>query len=341
MKNYLIALMLILYTLLSFPATASGATPTPTATFDAQGVDLTHLPLGDTLHSTDPEVGYIWPCHIDTNSNAGAGVDGPWIDKIDKTYDLTVKDEVHGSVEWPAHKVTITVVGDKRIISTNDLPDHPTGVFPIASTDSAFRYDRNPNKISQQQFQIELPANPTLAAQPSCAPGAVGILLSGVSLFNALDAPGRDAVAHELQDACQGHPEKTGTYHYHSLSNCVPDEVDSTGHSKLMGYALDGFGIYGRHGEDGKILTDADLDACHGHTHAIMWDGKMVVMYHYHATWDFPYTVGCMRGTYNMADVMTISGGPAQGGPGQGGQGGPGQNGQGQNGQGGPGQGGA
>ena len=33
-------------------------------------------------------------------------------------------------------------------------------------------------------------------------------------------------------------------------------------------------------------------------------------MYHYHATWDFPYTAGCMRGTYRMSDVMKIAGPP-------------------------------
>ena len=45
------------------------------------------------------------------------------------------------------------------------------------------------------------------------------------------------------------------------------------------------------------MLTDADLDKCHGHTHEIDWDGQKVVMYHYHATWEVPYTVGCYRGT--------------------------------------------
>ena len=45
-----------------------------------------------------------------------------------------------------------------------------------------------------------------------------------------------------------------------------------------------------------RVLTNADLDECHGHTHTITWDGKAVVMYHYHATREFPYTVGCFRG---------------------------------------------
>ncbi|MGL1604072.1 hypothetical protein ACSTI6_23330, partial [Vibrio parahaemolyticus] len=80
------------------------------------------------------------------------------------------------------------------------------------------------------------------------------------------------------------------------------------GHSALVGYAIDGFGIFGRYGPGGKLLTSADLDACHGHTHAIPWDGKMVVLYHYHATWDFPYTIGCLKGAWKPADMRRISG---------------------------------
>ncbi len=39
------------------------------------------------------------------------------------------------------------------------------------------------------------------------------MLLDGVRLFNADDGGNRDAVAWEVQDACQGHPERTGQYH--------------------------------------------------------------------------------------------------------------------------------
>jgi hypothetical protein len=138
----------------------------------------------------------------------------------------------------------------------------------------------------------------------------VGILLTGVVLFNALDAMGRDAVAHEIQDACQGHPQLTGTYHYHSVTTCLEDVRLEGGHSALVGYALDGFGIYGRYGEGGRPLASADLDDCHGHTHRIEWDGALAEMYHYHGTSDFPYTVGCLRGAYDIENVRAISGPP-------------------------------
>ncbi len=50
-------------------------------------------------------------------------------------------------------------------------------------------------------------------------------------------------------------------------------------------------------GEAGKTLTNADLDECHGHTHAVMWDGTMQTIYHYHFTAEFPYTVSCYKGS--------------------------------------------
>jgi YHYH protein len=155
-----------------------------------------------------------------------------------------------------------------------------------------------------------LPANPQQAEQPHCATGAVGILLNGIPLFSAIDAPGRDAVAHEVQDTCDGHPQVSGVYHYHNASGCVADIHDKHSHSALIGYAIDGFGIFGNDGDGGKPLTNADLDECHGHIGEVMWDGKVTKIYHYHATPQFPYTVGCLRGHFDRETVRTLSGPP-------------------------------
>ncbi|MDR7305509.1 YHYH protein [Rhodoferax saidenbachensis] len=268
--------------------------------------DLTALPLGDGKISQSPKVGWIWACHIDPQAG-GAQQVGPWINTAKGTYDLTAKAVVPGQVNWPS-QFKLSIQNEQRVFSGNDLPSHATGTYPVPSNSDAYRYDRNPNSIKAQTMQVALPLWPTLAAQATCVPGAIGFLLSGSVLFNALDAPGRDAVAHETQDACQGHPQESGVYHYHSLSNCVADKREPNGHSALVGYLLDGFGIYGSYGEKGQALASKDLDECHGHTHTIPWEGKQVAMYHYHATPDFPYTAGCLRGSYKQSDVTTISG---------------------------------
>lgn len=285
--------------------------------------DLTRLPLGDGKISTTAQVGYIYVCNTQTNGQGGAGTDGPWIHS-DGTFDLTAKAVVDGDVQWPEHAFKITLEGTTRHITTNDLPDHGTGIYPISSTDDAYQYDRNPNSIKAQAFAADLPVMPVASNQPTCLTGgAIGITLSGTVIFNGLDAGNRDAVAHETQDSCQGHPQQDGAYHYHNLSSCLSDT--ESGQSALMGYALDGFGIYGPRAADGTILTNADLDECHGTTSEVDWDGQRVTMYHYVATYEYPYTLGCYRGT-----PVQLSG-ERQGGQGQNGQ--PPQGGNGQNGQ--------
>ena len=253
------------------------------------------VPLGNGHVSTEPRVGYVYSCRTTFNGRGAHG--GPWISGSE--WDPAGKPVVSGSIAWPNASVTITREGDRRIIRANNLPTHPTGVFPIQPTDSAYRYDRNPNYIREQNILLTLPALPTAAPTPSCVPmGMIGFALTGVALYNALDAAGMDAVANEIQDRCNGHPQMLGQYHYHNASACLADSAGAHGrHSDLLGYALDGYGIYGVHGQHGEVLTNADLDACHGHEHVIEWDGKAVRMYHYHATREYPYTIGCFHGT--------------------------------------------
>ena len=292
------------------PATNSEPPPNPDAPHQ-DVLDVTRLPLGDGKVSSSPQRGYVYSCQTQFN---GGGAEGnpPWIDTSDGTWNLKEKISVTGQVDWPQHTFTMTVQGDQRILTTNDLPNHPTGIFPISPSDPAYQLDRNPNSIQAHSIHFSVPANPTIAAQPTCVGGEVGIMLSGVLLFSAFDAAGRDAVAHEVQDQCDGHPQEGGYYHYHGLSSCLKD--NATGPSALLGYAYDGFGIYGPYDANGKELTDADLDECHGITSEINWDGKQVMMYHYVATRDFPYVVGCFRSTPSVR-ALTANG---PGGPGGG-----------------------
>jgi hypothetical protein len=260
-------------------------------------VSLARLPVGDGRYLQYPQVGYVYSCQANISGGGGSTVEGPWFNG-DGTFDFNAKVVVEGAVSWSAHAFSATLAdgGAARLVTGNELPDHTTGTFPIAKTDPAYAYDQNPDSISAQSLAWTLPQTPTVAASPTCLGGGpIGVMLTGAVLYDALDGEGRDAVAHEEQDACQAHPQPTGEYHYHWATTCQPDP--GTGHSALLGYARDGFGIYGVRGENGEVLTDADLDECHGHTHAITWDGQTVTMYHYHATYEFPYTLGCYRGT--------------------------------------------
>jgi len=262
----------------------------------SRAADPTALPLGDgDWTAAGPRIGYVYSCQT-TFNGGGASIPGPWIDLRAGTWDSTEKIAVQGSNAfagaWSARKS-----GATRVVKGNGLPKQPAGTFPVQRTDPAYQYDRNPNTIAASAFSWSLPMTPAKAASPSCLPmGAIGVLNDGVALFNGLDGMGRDAAAWEVLDARWGHPERTGQYHHHNVPTWMAPTT-GTAHSPLVGYAKDGFGIYGPLGDGGRLLSNADLDACHGHTHAVTWNKKQVSIYHYHATQEFPYTLGCFAGT--------------------------------------------
>lgn len=270
----------------------------PSAQTSSGPLDCTKLPLGDRkFDTTGPRSGYVYACHALEGSPVVASA--PWLDDANGTWDMPAKLAVQGAVAWSG-STTQSVAGSTRTISGDGVPVSPvtTGIFPISPSDPASAYDRNPNAIGRVGVDLALPLNPVPAAAPSCVNmGMIGVTVTGVAIYNAFDAAGYDAVAREEQDACHGHPDQSEQYHYHGdLQACVPDAGSATRNSSLLGYALDGFGIYGPW-YDGKVLTSADLDACHGTVSPVEWNGATVSIYHYVSTYDFPYTVACYEGT--------------------------------------------
>jgi len=274
-------------------------------------LDARALPLGDGRISAEPKRGYVFSC-MSRFRGGGAQHAGDWI--RGSTWDSTRKITVQGNVRWPNAVFEIETVGGERRVTGNGLPvGHTTGIYPVQRNDPAFAIDRNPNSIREQQVAFSLPLEPAIAAAPSCVPmGMIGVALNGVALYNALDDAGRDAVAHEVQDHCNGHPEMRGRYHYHGPTPCL---AGATSRNALIGYALDGFGITSSYDENGRELTNADLDECHGRVSRIEWNGRQVSMYHYVLTREYPYTVGCFRARPVRVQMRGGEGPPHREGP--------------------------
>lgn len=263
------------------------------------------LPLGNRKYVTDrAQKGYVFVCEDDF-SGIGSHRIGEWIDEEGGRWYPTKKPAVRGSLPWEEAHVEIRAEGDRRIIETNSLPvGHTTGIFPIRQDDPAYQYDRNPNPIRENRFSVSVPKDPVMGDIPSCLPhGPIAFTLTGVPMFFGLSMQILDAAAYELLDACGGQTAEYGTYHYHAPAlflECLKTPGMKIGpgdrEAALVGYALDGFGLFSQY-ESGKELLSPDLDECHGHRHAITWDGVARDMYHYHVTRDFPYVPSCFRGS--------------------------------------------
>ncbi len=190
---------------------------------------------------------------------------------------------------------------DKSLeVESNGIPNHPTAVYPN---------EHNPNSILEQDYHFHIPLQPKFAETPTKLPfGPIGVAVNGIPFYNPYNAQGRDAVFGpyaEVFDSCCGHPDPRGRYHYHKYPVCVNSPFrDPAGlHSTIIGWAFDGFAIYGPNGEDGK--PPQDLDECNGHTDSVRG-------YHYHVTSKFPYILGVYRGVVELRnfDGPVWGGGP-------------------------------
>ncbi len=278
-------------------STTTASTDAIVNTWAASTIDPKKLPIGDSrVSTTAPAIGSLWACRAGNPGAGGASADGPWLNTAAGTWDSTTKLAVLGSVAWDTAKFSETVSDGKRTLVSNNLPVvDKTGTFPIARTDPSYAYDRNPGSITALSVTVTLPETGTEAASPSCLPeGPVGMLKNGVYLFSSLDGRGQDAVAHESQDLCDGHPAMT-TYHYHNVPSCIRTKAPAS--STVVGWAADGFPIVVERDAKGALPTNADLDLCHGRKSPVLINGKIVDVYHYSATLEFPYFIGCYKGT--------------------------------------------
>jgi hypothetical protein len=235
--------------------------------------------------------------------------DTPWI----VGDDIIISDipYVEGSVTWES-EFAITLTDTGRRLLGNGLPNHPTGTFAVEEGTAAYAYyaplpaegydNASQIPIAAYEIDLTLPRDPVLRATPKCIEeiftGVVSQTGAAWHLDIAADNHNNllDPVSALPMDSCWGHPYAE-QYHYHGYSwKCFPNQGEAGAHSPLFGYAIDGFGVFGPRGEGGKLVTNEDLDECHGHTHEIEWDGEMKEMFHYHVNGEYPYSIGCFRG---------------------------------------------
>lgn len=236
--------------------------------------------------------------------------DVPWVD-ANRVIHLNERPVVPGAAEMDS-VFNVTLTADRRRLLGNGMASTPVGQFPVPAESAAYPYyaeaEQDPRShysgradvpIAAVAFDISVPRNPVVADQTTCVNLApIGIMLSGARMVDPIEVGYFDSQASLPLDNCFGHVSGSdGSYHCHAFSPACFDPGAAGKHSPLVGYALDGFGLFGPQGEDGSLITNAELDDCHGHTHAIAWDGETVDMFHYHLNYEFPYTVGCFRGT--------------------------------------------
>ena len=234
--------------------------------------------------------------------------------------------------------LVISVVDNKCVFQTNNIPNHD-----FNDGGQAF-----PNDVSAQNNSFEITTAPSHASSVTAISLQTdnAILLNGVKVdllaaacfgvgdgktgCNDMSQPWRYDPMFSANgfrvDTHNAHSQPDGSYHYHGTPNAFYAEDDSSAESPVVGFAADGYPIYGpyindngtvrkvtssyrvrsgnRANDNGNpggsydgtyrddyeyVLDHGDLDECNG----MSVNG----VYGYYITEGFPYILSCFKGT--------------------------------------------
>ncbi len=176
---------------------------------------------------------------------------------------------------------------DYFYIESDGVPSHPTiagitmwqqqiGLPQNYSGDNSFRIPLNP-QLSDSPLSV-------LTNIPPAFTAAMGVAVNGIPIFPAYNNRIEDTVAIGEVDDFGGHSGRGDDYHYHGAPLHL---VDIVGIENPIAYGFDGFPLYGLPEAHGSEVMR--LDEFNGQFDD---DGN----YHYHATEEFPYHFGGLRG---------------------------------------------
>lgn len=132
-----------------------------------------------------------------------------------------------------------------------------------------------PEYYKDQITTFVIPVNPIYKSKAQrLGRNGIGIAFNGVN-FDAPAPTHAILAAHTLAplDDNGGHVNPHGGYHYHAATGSTKEIGQTDTHSPMLGYAIDGFGIYALLDKENNEPTN--LDECGGHIDEIRG-------YHYH-----------------------------------------------------------
>merc|ERR1712086_1051485 len=179
-----------------------------------------------------------------------------------------------------------SVSSTTRTITTNHCPNHPY-------------FNTNPNYAVSTSTTITVPAKPQLKGSSAASDtgaldqtpttgegsaeaalgaqgGSMGVFFSGAMLYSPYGGPSYGTTTGfttsatyaegNTFDQCGGHSSSTSSasYHVHVPPSCLMYQlggwaIDSSAHSPQLGWAADGFPVYGPHGPSGTRMQTCSI----------------------------------------------------------------------------------
>lgn len=200
-----------------------------------------------------------------------------------------------------SHDVSVSCTNDQAQISSSTYPNHSL-MTGIAGTNEQVPVPAN-------GYTAPIPLNPSQGSSPQTRDAALGIAVNGVPIYD-YTAGGEmtiadlshyqakhDTLETQQLDICGGHAGRGDDYHYHVKPVCMIEQMANQGDDAIIGWAFDGFPIFGDNNPDGSAIPEGKLDVCNGQT-------DETYGYRYHTSNEAPYIIQCLMG--NVQDLRSL-----------------------------------
>tara|TARA_R110002153_G_scaffold99102_5_gene234409 strand:- start:30684 stop:32954 length:2271 start_codon:yes stop_codon:yes gene_type:complete len=172
--------------------------------------------------------------------------------------------------------------------------------------------------ITGTNEQIPVPAagyaapiklEPKKAKKLTTIDAAVGVAVNGVPIYDYSSQGDLDVSQYDVKhdtlvlgqlDNCGGHSGRGDDYHYHVSPTCMIDTMKNQKDAAIIGWAYDGYPLYGDKNPDGSEIAKGDLDVCNG-------QADDTFGYRYQTSATPPYIIQCLVGEVDTAKLPRVA----------------------------------
>jgi len=210
--------------------------------------------------------------------------------------------------------VTVDCSSSHAHIVSDTYPNHDMMTGIVESNEQV--------PVPAVEYSAPIPLVPKSGSSPQTRDAALGVAVNGVPIYD-YTAGGEmsvddlshhqtklDTLLTQQLDQCGGHAGRGDDYHYHVKPVCMIEQMLNKGDDAIIGWAFDGYPIYGDNNPDGSIIKSNVLDVCNG-------QADNTFGFRYHTSKSTPYIVQCLMGVVddfgNLPRVPPLK--PADGDP--------------------------
>lgn len=197
-------------------------------------------------------------------------------------------------------RVKVSCEGDYAIVVSDTYPDHELMTGIVAT---------NEQTAVPAMYAAPIQLTPQLGNTPQTRDAALGVAVNGVPIYDYTGGgemseadlhhhqARHDTILTQQLDNCGGHAGRGDDYHYHTKPTCMIEKMQNAGHDAILGWAFDGFPIYGDNNPDGSKVEESALDVCNGQVDSTFG-------YRYHTSEAAPYIIQCLMGKVNSFEKL-------------------------------------